>query len=780
MRKFYFFVFFVFAGLLVNAQSDRYWVGASGGSWTNGANWSLTSGGAGGAGAPTSVQNAIFDGYVGTVNFDAASITINALKIINSADVTLSTPVTTSRTVTINDGLSSNQDLRVDASSKLTLTTATGISGQFALAPNGALVDGTVILKGSVAGGSGGRIDASNATVSSPVEFNGTIELQDGCSNTAGINFKFNSGSFYIIKKSGGTIPAGIWDSNAEIQFLGLPSANTTSGPTFSGPPAGGFGRFVYNVATQSQTINLSLSSLGTIFNGDFRVLNTNGQTLRLSTTLVNVLVKGNLLVQGNSKVSMTNSATDATNNLSLTVNGDLNIAAGSFDLQENSGGGKSFLKLKGGLTIGATGTLTATGNGTTTVHEIEFLGTTAQPVSVLGSITGMPQFKINGAGLVASTNVSLPTSANSKLTLTAGNIDMGAFVLYVQNPLSAALSTGSASSHIIGKLRRATNSTNLYFFPVSNSATEMAAVKIYPAAATGSDYQVQFIRPNSFPKTQADLPSGVTSISNYYWDISRPSGALGADLNFSYGGLAGFAGSTDPATVKVLRWNGSSPWENLGGTDGGSNSIDVAGVTSFTQFALGSPAAESPLPVGLLNFSASRQNGAVNLSWTVAQEQDMKGYEVERSANGRDWTLLSTVKSLGNTASQRSYAFTDNGANGDKQYYRLRSIDLMGAAKLSNVVIVGKASIKAFAIAAVYPNPVVSKVTVQLQSAVTDNALIRLSDAQGKNVYSQARRIEKGTNSFDVPAVGLATGIYTLQITNGAGETVTQKIMKK
>lgn len=42
-------------------MADRYWVGGTG-TWTDSAKWSTTSGGAGGAGAPTAADNAYFDG----------------------------------------------------------------------------------------------------------------------------------------------------------------------------------------------------------------------------------------------------------------------------------------------------------------------------------------------------------------------------------------------------------------------------------------------------------------------------------------------------------------------------------------------------------------------------------------------------------------------------------------------------------------------------------------------------------------------------------------------
>ena len=63
-------------------MADRYWVGGAG-NWTttNTANWSASSGGAGGASVPTSVDNAFFDANSGTGNVSIASSTVSCANL---------------------------------------------------------------------------------------------------------------------------------------------------------------------------------------------------------------------------------------------------------------------------------------------------------------------------------------------------------------------------------------------------------------------------------------------------------------------------------------------------------------------------------------------------------------------------------------------------------------------------------------------------------------------------------------------------------------------------
>lgn len=73
-------------------MADRYWVGGTG-TWDSSTttNWSTTSGGSGGASAPTNADNAIFDANSGTsaiVSVDATAVSSSTT--VNKSDITLS------------------------------------------------------------------------------------------------------------------------------------------------------------------------------------------------------------------------------------------------------------------------------------------------------------------------------------------------------------------------------------------------------------------------------------------------------------------------------------------------------------------------------------------------------------------------------------------------------------------------------------------------------------------------------------------------------------------
>lgn len=72
-------------------MADFYWVGSSGATWLSAANWSATSGGAGGAGIPTSTDNVIFDrATTYTVSASASQTLTCANFIVSAGTVTFS------------------------------------------------------------------------------------------------------------------------------------------------------------------------------------------------------------------------------------------------------------------------------------------------------------------------------------------------------------------------------------------------------------------------------------------------------------------------------------------------------------------------------------------------------------------------------------------------------------------------------------------------------------------------------------------------------------------
>ena len=189
-------------------------------------------------------------------------------------------------------------------------------------------------------------------------------------------------------------------------------------------------------------------------------------------------------------------------------------------------------------------------------------------------------------------------------------------------------------------------------------------------------------------------------------------------------------------------------------------------------------------LPVSLINFKGERNGYRNVLSWTTLTEQNNRGFELQRSANGRDFSTLAFVgtRSLGgNSSSLISYKYDDIKPFSGNCYYRLKQIDNDGRLKISDVVLLKGAQLNAFALSNIYPNPAKETVNLILTAPSVDKADITLTDLAGKPVLVQAVQIATGANNISLSINKLPAGNYLIKIAGANGYAPTAaKLIKQ
>ena len=501
MKKIYLIFLTLFLGSNLIA-ADRYWVGGTAGNWSATSSWSATSGGASGVSAPGSNDAVFFDnGGTVSVTYDAAGndIGLSNFSITNNTQVTLINSLSANRSLTINNTGSVYYEV-VAAGSSLTLQSNTNTVFNFG---STALSTGRMVFNGDVRcvnqainTSNGPRLNAQDSIIINALFYIGPSTAPGGSNPTGSGRFRFSNTSVYQLDKNGGVIPGGKYEATSLIRLTGA----TTAFPS-SWLGTGTYGSVEFNAPTaNSASINNLVLPANAVFQGNFTVADIGTSAgLRFASNPTNILIQGNLDLQ-KGLLSLANGTTAGT----ITVNGNFTQAvATTLDLQNSSAA--TTLNVKGN--ISSLGTITEL--GTSTASTIVLNGTAPQNVSfATAGITNDVRFQINNAaGIIAGSDWNIPNSTNSKLTLTLGNVNMGVNTLYIQNPSTVALAGGVVASHIIGKLRRATNTiAAAYVFPVSDNDAELAALKIYPATAAG-DYSAQFIRPNAFDRNAVPAP---------------------------------------------------------------------------------------------------------------------------------------------------------------------------------------------------------------------------------------------------------------------------------
>ncbi|MBC6491520.1 hypothetical protein BC349_10775 [Flavihumibacter stibioxidans] len=200
--------------------------------------------------------------------------------------------------------------------------------------------------------------------------------------------------------------------------------------------------------------------------------------------------------------------------------------------------------------------------------------------------------------------------------------------------------------------------------------------------------------------------------------------------------------------------------------------SVDVTGFSGFIVHG-----SLAPLPLRLLSFQAARLQQNVVLNWRTTAETGVSHFEIERSVDGHKFLPVGQVPAL-NVTGDQNYRYSDlnaiNLAAGNTIYYRLRMVDIDHRYTYSPV---RRVALEGTAAISVYPNPVGSTLTVQMPLHRTGSTGIRLVDLQGRIIKNWNFPGTSGLLHLDVQEV--PSGLYQLEISQGAGERKSYKVIK-
>ena len=178
-----------------------------------------------------------------------------------------------------------------------------------------------------------------------------------------------------------------------------------------------------------------------------------------------------------------------------------------------------------------------------------------------------------------------------------------------------------------------------------------------------------------------------------------------------------------------------------------------------------------APLPVNFISFNAQKVSNSTQLTWKVGEEDNVKGYEIERSTDGSKFTSVGFVPASGKT----TYTFSDAQTTQGTVFYRIRNVDNDGKFKYSNILSLKNGA--STLILRAFPLPAVNKLTIQHEAAF-NNGKINIASSDG----SVVKRIIPAQGSLEtvVNLSGLKSGIYVLYFDSGNGKTQTMKFMKQ
>lgn len=218
-----------------------------------------------------------------------------------------------------------------------------------------------------------------------------------------------------------------------------------------------------------------------------------------------------------------------------------------------------------------------------------------------------------------------------------------------------------------------------------------------------------------------------------------------------------------------------NQPLTNVGGSKSDGMAWNghyfEAVVNQFSEFRMHMLGNTAPLPVQWLSFDAYKNINQVELAWTVAHEENCKGYTMQRSLNSYDWENIGFVERKQNSSLENSYAAYDEPKANGKVYYRIIQEDLVGRQSFSEIRTIFFETENGLQ---VYPNPTANAIQYSFYTKENVSGFILLRSITGQLLMQQ-----KADKNGSIDLSSLSKGMYILQYQTGQ-MTQSMKVMKK
>ncbi len=480
----------------------------------------------------------------------------------------------------------------------------------------------------------------------------------------------------------------------------------------------------------------------------------------------------------------------------SVSVSGDAAIVGALYDDDAGVSSGSAYI-FEGPPSVPSPDTLTAT---TVSQNRIDLTwdGTSAK-FRVLQKPDSSSADETDGTNIYEGSNKSfnvtgLDTNATYFFTVFGMNDAGTAFSSGGQKAAASTLpAEDSAQTNAqVGFLAGETDSTYSY---------DSLGVDIVITTGSSSDGFLELFRINAAPQA-GNLPGSAESSGHgsitpsviydvHFWQVTN-NGLTGMTYEIIIS-LEGVPGITDPTRLCVYKRSSSGDdWSDAaaGGAtiayNAGMNALIISGLSTFSEFAIGSDGGDNPLPVELSSFIGSARANGIQLNWTTQAETDNAGFVIYR--NGVEiagYENTASLKGHGTTSQSHSYAYADADVELNATYiYELISVDYSGTrhsysqtveVKVVDAITSGKPI--DYALEQNYPNPFNPSTTITYTMKKAGVASIKVYDMLGRLVFEQTKASVKGQNQINFNGSKLTSGMYYYQL-NAEGFSKTLKMM--
>lgn len=202
-------------------------------------------------------------------------------------------------------------------------------------------------------------------------------------------------------------------------------------------------------------------------------------------------------------------------------------------------------------------------------------------------------------------------------------------------------------------------------------------------------------------------------------------------------------------------------------------------GLTSSSSHCL---RVEELLDIELKSISATADNNRqqIIIDWETETETNNKGFDLERSTNGKDYEKIAWIDGNGTTLSPKRYNHKDRNVSvGTTYYYRLKQVDFDESTSYTEVVSAQlKDSKSTKTDINIVPNPAKDNITLVFQEAFSTAISLEIYNTSGKLMIQESIVLNDNLR-FPLDVSQLSKGIYIVKVL-GNGESFNQKLIIK
>ena len=255
-----------------------------------------------------------------------------------------------------------------------------------------------------------------------------------------------------------------------------------------------------------------------------------------------------------------------------------------------------------------------------------------------------------------------------------------------------------------------------------------------------------------TLPRTGQAQPIYGGTLSGYNWTfVSGPQPAV---LR-TYNGSAPYTGGDNNVMFTNMTAPGVYIFEFSATTDLGDIGTDQVAITKLS----------AALPVNYAYINGKNAGNKNVITWATTAEVNSDRFDIQRSADGVNFTIISSVSSKGG-AILTEYTFDDSNAPIGISYYRLSQVDKDGHTTISKIISINNK--KAGIYIEKYPNPVHNNLTVTVQGNTNGSLQVAIADMQGKTIMLQQWQKDQSLLKKIVNVTALQNGVYQMIITIG------------